>query len=187
MSYVIGGALAMSAMFAYITGSSFVFINVFDLSRNAYGIIFAINAFGFVICSSINAKIVFKSSPATISKNAFIAMCIFAALLVLVGIIWHYSLFLSSNNIYLIAFELMLFTTISMLGFLLPNLTTLAMARFKQCSGMASAILGTTQFSLAGIISFLVGVFGANTPLLLAIMMFGAILFGSAVFFSLKK
>jgi len=58
-----------------------------------------------------------------------------------------------------------------MKGFIMPNLTTLAMSRFKDHSGSASALLGTTQFALAGIVAFLVGAFNANTPLLLSCIM----------------
>ena len=37
-----------------------------------------------------------------------------------------------------LAFEILLFLMIGMLGFIIPNTTTLAMARFKQNSGSAS-------------------------------------------------
>ena len=68
-------------------------------------------------------------------------------------------------------FEIGIFVAIGMLGFILPNSTTLAMARFKDHSGTASAVLGTMQFGLAGVIAFSVGVLGANTPLFLALAM----------------
>ena len=63
------------------------------------------------------------------------------------------------------------FVAIIMLGFILPNATTLAMARFTDHSGTASAVLGTMQFGLAGVIAFGVGALGANTPLFLALVM----------------
>ncbi|RDU59978.1 multidrug effflux MFS transporter [Helicobacter sp. MIT 14-3879] len=189
--YVFSGALAMAAMFAYITGSSFCFMNVFGLSKNTYSIIFALNALGFVVCANINAKFVLKTSPFIILPRAFVAMSVFAVLLVVAGLLCHFSLQSSDEVVqfsgYFFLFEITLFLTISMLGFLLPNLTTLAMARFKQCSGTASAILGTTQFALAGIMSFLVGVFHANTPWLLACMMALSVLAGSGLYFGLGR
>ncbi|WP_300450016.1 multidrug effflux MFS transporter [uncultured Helicobacter sp.] len=171
MVYVLSGAFAMGALFAYITGSSFVFMNVFASDKNIYSLIFALNAIGLMICSTLNAKIVLKTSPEYILKKAFVAMSVFACILIGAGMIGDF-----------ILFEMALFATLSSLGFLLPNLTTLAMARFKAYSGTASAVLGTIQFTLAGIMSFLVGAFEANTPILLALAMAIAVWCGSGIY-----
>ncbi|TLD95117.1 Bcr/CflA family efflux MFS transporter [Helicobacter jaachi] len=173
MGFVLAGAFAMSAMFAYITGSSFLFMQVFLLDTTTYSIVFAINALGLMLCSMINAKIVFTYSPLVVLKWAFVAMSCFVVLLLGAGFLGHF-----------LIFEIALFATLSSLGFLLPNLTTLAMARFKAHSGTASAVLGTTQFALAGIISFLVGALEANTPFMLACLMAIVVWLGSALFFS---
>ena len=69
-----------------------------------------------------------------------------------------------------LVFEILLFFMIGMLGFIIPNTTTLAMARFKENSGSASAILGAIQFTLAGGISFVVSYLEANSPLPLALI-----------------
>ena len=141
MIYAISGALAIGGMFAYITGSSFVFTQFFGLSEQKYGILFGINALGFVIFANINAKIVLKYSPYIILPKAFKAMFVLSVILVV-------SAFFTTNFWF---FELALFFTIGMLGFLMPNITTLAMARFaSNHSGTASAVLGTTQFAFAG-------------------------------------
>ncbi|VEJ46212.1 PUTATIVE PERIPLASMIC PROTEIN [Campylobacter jejuni subsp. doylei] len=63
-------------------------------------------------------------------------------------------------------FELSIFTSIAMLGFIAPNTTTLAMARFKEHGRTASAVLGTMQFGFAGFISFAVGVINTNAPII---------------------
>lgn len=158
MIYAISGALAIGGMFAYITGSSFVFTQFFGLSEQKYGILFGINALGFVIFANINAKIVLKYSPYIILPKAFKAMFVLSVILVV-------SAFFTTNFWF---FELALFFTIGMLGFLMPNITTLAMARFaSNHSGTASAVLGTTQFAFAGIVSFIVGILNANSPLFL--------------------
>ena len=158
MIYAISGALAIGGMFAYITGSSFVFTQFFGLSEQKYGILFGINALGFVIFANINAKIVLKYSPYIILPKAFKAMFVLSVILVV-------SAFFTTNFWF---FELALFFTIGMLGFLMPNITTLAMARFaSNHSGTASAVLGTTQFAFAGVVSFIVGILNANSPLFL--------------------
>lgn len=160
LAYVLAGALAMGGMFAYITSSSYIFSEVFALNKTQYGILFGVNALGFVIFANINARIVLKSSPFIILPRAFIIMFVLSVLL--------FALHFSKS---FLAFELPLFFVIAMLGFLMPNLTTIAMARFKEHSGTASAVLGSIQFGFAGLISFLVGKLNANDTFSLSLMM----------------
>lgn len=175
--YIFSAGFAMAAMFAYITGSAFVFTEHFGLSARDYGILFGINALGFTIFANINAKIVQKISPYQILPYGFLAMLTLAILLTISG-------FMELGFIYV---EICTFLVIGSLGFIVPNTTTLAMARFKQKSGSASAVLGTVEFAIAGIISFVTGALGANHPLPLAIVMASCVLIACIVYFSLRK
>ena len=171
MIYTFSASIAIAAMFAYITGSSFVFIGEFGISEQLYGVLFGINSLGFMIMSALNAKIVLKQDPKRILAFAFLAMSGFAVLLFLCA------------GLGFMVYEILLFCTIAMLGFIMPNATTLAMARFKEHSGTASAVLGTAQFSLAGLISFGVGALDANTPVMLALVIAACVLLASALYF----
>ena len=171
--YVFSAAFALCAMFAYITGSSFIFTQTFGLSEQAFAALFGINALGFVIFANVNAKLVQKFDTQKILAKALVIMFI-ATLILLVNAFLEPHFWL---------FESLLFISISMLGFIAPNTTTLAMARFKEQSGTASAVLGTSQFALAGLIAFGVGALNANTPLILAIVMCACVLVANGVYF----
>ncbi|WP_081867164.1 multidrug effflux MFS transporter [Campylobacter iguaniorum] len=175
--YVFSAGFALAAMFAYITGSPFVFIEHFGLSQKEYGIVFGINALGFTIFANINAKLVQKLSPYQILPYAFLSMLCLAILLTIAGFM----------GLGFICIEIFIFLTVGSLGFIVPNTTTLAMARFKQKSGSASAILGTSEFAIAGIISFIVGAFKANHPFSLAIIMVTCVLIACTIYLSLNK
>ncbi|EAH5982849.1 multidrug effflux MFS transporter [Campylobacter upsaliensis] len=175
--YVSCASLVLAAMFAYITGSSFVFINFFGLSERDFGLLFGINALGFVIFANINAKMVQKIPSEKILFYALIIMLISTLILFVNSLI--------KPNFWL--FELSIFTSIALLGFIAPNTTTLAMARFKDHSGTASAVLGTSQFALAGVISFIVSAVGANTPVILALIMLICVVLANGVYFAMKK
>ncbi|EAL3842961.1 MFS transporter [Campylobacter upsaliensis] len=175
--YVSCASLVLAAMFAYITGSSFVFINFFGLSERDFGLLFGLNALGFVIFANINAKMVQKIPSEKILFYALIIMLISTLILFVNSLI--------KPNFWL--FELSIFTSIALLGFITPNTTTLAMARFKDHSGTASAVLGTSQFALAGVISFIVSAVGANTPVILALIMLICVVFANGVYFAMKK
>ncbi|EAH5886316.1 multidrug effflux MFS transporter [Campylobacter upsaliensis] len=175
--YVSCASLVLAAMFAYITGSSFVFINFFGLSERDFGLLFGLNALGFVIFANINAKMVRKIDSEKILFYALIIMLISTLILFVNSLI--------EPNFWL--FELSIFTSIALLGFIAPNTTTLAMARFKDHSGTASAVLGTSQFALAGVISFIVSAVGANTPVILALIMLICVVLANGVYFAMKK
>src|SRR5581483_9086546 len=50
VGYVLAGGLAFGAMFAYIAGSPFVLEDVYGISPQLFGVIFALNALGLVAC-----------------------------------------------------------------------------------------------------------------------------------------
>lgn len=175
--YVSCASLVLAAMFAYITGSSFVFINFFGLSERDFGLLFGINALGFIIFANINAKMVQKIPSEKILFYALILMLVSTLILFLNALI--------ESNFWL--FELSIFTSIALLGFIAPNTTTLAMARFKDHSGTASAVLGTSQFALAGVIAFIVSAVSANTPVILALIMLICVVFANGLYFAMKS
>lgn len=176
--YALAGAFATGAIFAYITGSSFVFLKFFNLNERVYGILFGINALGGVISAAINAKLVLKYSPYAVLPKALMVMFFLSIVLVI-------SSFVQTN---FWTFEVVLFATLFMLGFVMPNITTLAMARFvDEHSGTASAVLGTAQFAFAGVVSFIVGAVNADTPVLLGFVMAACCLLAVFCYAFVKK
>lgn len=174
--YILCASFALAAMFAYITGSSFVFTQFFGLSEQKFALLFRANALGFVICANINARLVLKYESEKILAKALMIMFI-STVILLVNAFFHPNFLL---------FGLSIFTSIAMLGFITPNTTTLAMARFKEHSGTASAVLGTVQFGFAGLISFVVGAINANTPIILAFVMCACVLVANMIYFLIK-
>ncbi|RZA14283.1 MAG: Bcr/CflA family efflux MFS transporter, partial [Proteobacteria bacterium] len=83
MGYTISGALVQAGMFAYITGSPFVFIELFKIPAENYGWIFGSNAFGLIAASQINVRLLKKTSPETILKYSFGILALASVSLVL--------------------------------------------------------------------------------------------------------
>ncbi|ECQ9327820.1 multidrug effflux MFS transporter [Campylobacter coli] len=177
LTYVFCASFALAAMFAYITGSSFVFTQFFSLSEQKFALLFGVNALGFVICANINARLVRKFESEKILSKALMIMFV-STLILFINAFLYPNLFL---------FEASIFTSIAMLGFITPNTTTLAMARFKEHSGTASAVLGFIQFALAGLISSVVSALDANTPIILACVMCACVLVANMIYFLGKK
>lgn len=177
LSYSLCASFSVGAIFAYITASNFVLSGHFGLSEQVYGAVFGINAFGLMIASMINAKLVLKIPAKTLLKAGVLAINLAGVLLIVAGYL---------DNFWL--YEIMLFVCMGAIGFIAPNTTTLAMACFKEHAGTASAVLGTMQFALAGAISFGVSLLGANTPSLLSFSIFACALFSVLIYiFKIRK
>ena len=58
MGYVLSGALIFAGLLAYISGSPFVFIELFHVPPERYGLYFGINAVGIIAASQINRWLV---------------------------------------------------------------------------------------------------------------------------------
>ena len=67
--------------------------------------------------------------------------------------------------------SLPLFVTVSSVGMITPNATTLALADHPRSAGSASALLGLVQFFTGGAISPLVGLLGGDSALGMTVVM----------------
>ncbi len=143
MGYTISGALVQAGMFAYITGSPFVFIELFKIPAENYGWIFGSNAFGLIAASQINVRLLKKTSPETILKYSFGILALASVSLVLATV----------AGLGFWGLVVPLFIYISTLGITLPNTAAAALSAEGARAGSASAFLGTMQFTLAALSS----------------------------------
>jgi len=156
MGYALAGGCAQAGMFAYITASPFVFIDYFGLAPDHYGFLFGANAFGLIFASQLNARVLrhFRAEK-LLRTTLMIYLC--AAMLMLACASTGFGGFWG------IALPLVVCT--SCLGFTFPNSQAGAMAPFGDRAGMASAMLGTLQFVLAGLSSIVVAALHSGNAL----------------------
>jgi len=161
LGYTISGGLIQSSLFAYITGSPFIFIKYFGVSTNTYSIIFGCNAFGLILFSQINGFLLKRISPQKLLKTVYPINACLGLVLIIFGT-------MNSNLMMVI---LGLFFYISMLGMIFPNSTACALESQGKNAGKASALMGTIQFTLSAITSGLISILhdGTLTPVLLVI------------------
>jgi len=163
ITHTLTSGLAIGGMFAYVAGSPFVFIELYHLSEQNYGWIFAANAGGFIVFGQINARLVMRKGPAAFLLKSLIAYVCFSS--VLLGI----ALYKPANLFYL---AVPLFFGIASLGGILPNATACALANQGQNTGSASGLLGSIQFCLAALASALVGFIHNNDALAMCFTIF---------------
>lgn len=143
MGFSLAGGIGMSGLFAYISVSPTVFINMYGVPQQHFGLFFGLNAFGLIAGSQIGARLLRVHTPLGILRTAL--TCGFISILIGLGLALAGMLSLS-----LLTLTLLGFTT--SLGFILPNATALALRDQGHRLGVASALMGCLQF-LFGTIS----------------------------------
>jgi len=155
LGFALAGGLAQAGMFAYITGSPFVFINLFGVPAEYFGWIFGSNALGLIALSQVNGRLVRFYNPTNILRVCLLMTAIFSLLLIISG----------TFNFGFWGVAIPIFLYVASLGMILPNATAGALAEQTENAGSASALIGTLQYGLAAIASSLVSYFNNGTPL----------------------
>jgi DHA1 family bicyclomycin/chloramphenicol resistance-like MFS transporter len=161
-TYSLSGAFAFSSLFIYVAGSPVIFMEIFGVSPQVYGGIFALLSIGFIGGSQLNIFINKKHSSEKIFRLSLYTL-VLTSLLFLIGA-W--------NNWYgLEATIFLFFIALSCLGLTNPNATALALAPFTKNVGSASALLGFLQIGIAGLASAGIGLFNAKDSYPVALIM----------------
>ncbi len=127
----------MGGMFAYIAGSPFVFMQLFQVPSERYGLFFGLNAFGIMLMGQANARLARRVAPERM-LGVVLAFLAVAGLLLLGAA--------ASGLGGFTAIIALLFCYVACMGAVMPLATMLAMAPQGRVAGSASALVGTLQF-----------------------------------------
>lgn len=143
--YILFSALIFGAMFAYITGSSFVFIDLMGMTRINYGFLLFITSSG-IVCGSLLSGVLSKhsiSSRKISTWSMFLTVAATGALLVF-----------SLAHLFTVASAVpLIFLTTLSAGLIFPSSAHGALEPMPDIAGTASALLGSLRMfggSLAG-------------------------------------
>ncbi len=161
-TYSLMGAISSAALFAYLSGSPFVFMKLFGTSEQEYGIIFAIIAAGLILCSQLNNRLLKKYTSEQITV---VTLSIQTA----VGIALLIGTALNRLNLYSTVTLIALF--LSCQGFAFPNSSALSMAPFSSNAGSASALMGAMQMAFGAFTAAVIGWCNPMSALPLAVIM----------------
>jgi DHA1 family bicyclomycin/chloramphenicol resistance-like MFS transporter len=159
LGLALAGGCVFAGMFAYISGSPFVLIEIYGVTPQRYGWIFGMNALGLVLASQLNRRLLvrYRSEAILIATLAVVATAGLALALVAATGFGGLAGLLAP-----------LFVCVAGVGLVAPNTTAAAMAPYGQVAGSASALLGTLQFVVGAGSGALVGALYNGTPLPMA-------------------
>nr|WP_281371780.1 multidrug effflux MFS transporter [Petropleomorpha daqingensis] len=162
LGHAVAFVFSYGTLLAYVSASPFVLQVVFGLSPGWYSVVFAANACGLTVASLANARLVGRFG---------------ARRLLGIGLGWQ----LGTAVVLLVltltgapalpAVLVLLWSSVTALGLIMGNATSLALARVPAGAGTGSAVLGAAQFGLAAAVAPLVGLGGDDTAVPMAIAM----------------
>lgn len=161
------GGLGMSSFFAFLASSSFVYIGHYGLTPIQYGLAFSVNAVGFIGASQLTAKLGGRFGMGRLVIGAAFLHTLFALALFATTIAG------ADNLAVLIA---LLFCAFACLGLVIPSTMVLALENHGPIAGMASALGGTLQMMVGGLMIAVISQFfdGTALPMVTAIALCGA-------------
>ena len=155
-TYALAGGVASAGLFAYLAGSPFVFMQLYGVSEQQYGGIFALIAAGLITSSQLNNLLLKKYNSQQVMRTVLILQTAF-------GIILFSGTIMDVLGLY--GTISLIFLFLSCQGFSFPNSAALSMAPFTKEAGSASALMGALQMGLGSMASASVGLMAAQTAM----------------------
>jgi DHA1 family bicyclomycin/chloramphenicol resistance-like MFS transporter len=161
--YTIASGLAFGALFSYISGSSFVYQDVFDVSAQVYGLLFALNGVALLLANVVNHRL-----QGRVGSHRLLLV---GMLLLLAGAVLLTISVLADAG--LAGVVPSLFIAVGGVGFVPSNSVALALEPHGADAGTASALIGVIQFLIGAAAAPLAGVAGESAvPMALGMLGF---------------
>ena len=164
--YLLAILCIQTAIFAFVTNSSFVLITALGFSPGEFGLIYGVVAFGHVVGAAVGARRVRRRGiNDTIRLGGLIS---FASGALLMAFAWA-----GINQV--LAITIPLFFMLYGSALIVPHAMAAAMSPYPDMAGAASSLAGIAQLLGGAVVSYLLGVLfdGTARPLATAIALSG--------------
>ena len=172
-TYSLAGSLVAGGVYAYISGSPFVFMKMFHVNEQQYGWIFGFLAGGLILSSQLNNLALRKYNSEQIIRVTITTQTI-------IGLVLCAASFF--NLLTLPSAIVLIFLFLCCQGFSFPNASALTLAPFSKEAGSASALMGAIQMGIGALAAALVGLLSNGTSLPMTGVMAGFALLGFVIF-----
>lgn len=167
MPLIVAMVLATSGMYTFITTSSFIYMEHFNVSPFAFSFCFGSNVLMMMLFGRLNARLVKRFEPLSLLRfgmlsQALLGMALFG--LHVTGSLW---IVLPIIGLY-----------IGVLGFVFSNAISLVLEFFPRISASASAIIGVLQYSVGAFMGFVASALHDGTLFPITLVMMGVSLGG---------
>ena len=180
----VAGAASMiyAGLMVYLSSSSFVFINMFGMPVEYFGLIFISTVIGYILGSAISAALskIYASELVMLLGTSLAALSCAA--------MWLANAALSDS---ILALILPMVTYSTALGLVLPHAMAIALRPFPNTAGTASSLFGFVQMTVSATATAIMGRYLVDNPTPMIVGMFAitviAVLLGLRVYHLSRK
>jgi DHA1 family bicyclomycin/chloramphenicol resistance-like MFS transporter len=155
IGYAATGAFFYGAMYAYIAGTPFAYIDYHHVAPQLYGTLFGVGIVAIMVTNIFNAQLVARLGGLRLLRAGTIGAAVAAGVLAINA---------RTGWGGLAGLAVPLFVFVGMTGFVVANSIVGAMAGYSERAGAASALVGALQYGTGIAGSALVGAFADGTP-----------------------
>ncbi|MEC4725121.1 Bcr/CflA family efflux MFS transporter [Shewanella sp. D64] len=157
IGFIFLGGFGFAALFSFVAGSAFVYIDFFRISPENYSYLLGLNALAMIFGSLLSAKVLANISP---NKKAIIAGLLLGPLSFLFFVLANMQAPLTAIVISVFMFNILL-------GMISANAIAAAMSFFPTQGGAISGVFGLCQFALGAAFSGAISLSHAQSPAVL--------------------
>jgi MFS transporter, DHA1 family, multidrug resistance protein len=159
VGYMLINSFIFAGLFGYISGSPFVFIEVYGVGPSDFGFYFALSAFGIVLGALANGWLVRRRAPERVLRLGLALLAASGVAMVLVAL---------SGRGGPLPLALAMLAYVFAQGLSMPNAVAAAMEPLAGMAGMGASFLGAMQMLGGSIAGFAVNALFDGSPLPMA-------------------
>ncbi|WP_416435082.1 multidrug effflux MFS transporter [Priestia megaterium] len=164
MGYVLTQGFIIAGIFAYVSGTPFVYQNIYGVSPQVFSLLFGMNGIALIVGNQLVSRYTDVISEKKFLKIGLFVSNLSAAILLI-------TLILKASLIAVIA---PIFFLVSSLAVISTTSFSLAMETQGHIAGSASALLGLLPFILGSLAAPIVGIAGEHTAVPMGLVIFSA-------------
>ncbi len=155
LTVTVTSGMVYSGLMVYLVSSSFIYIDMFGVPPQYFGLIFLASVVGYMAGSALSARLARRHDSERIMRLGVILGMVAACLLLACSHTWP-------TSVLALMLPMMLYSIA--MGLVLPHAMAIALRPFPHIAGTASALLGFIQMSLSAGASALTGLVLTTTP-----------------------
>ena len=173
LMYILGNACIACLMFVFITNSSFIYLEYFDVGELQFPFYFGANVLSMLLFTVLASRLIRRLPPYLLFRlGRGIQLVFFIALATLV---------LVADEIPVLLFTPLLAISMGVNGLIGPAVSGLYLTQFKRLVGSASSLMGITMFLIGGVLGAFSGFLHDGTLKPMIYTMIAAIVVGNLI------
>ncbi|GAA4897226.1 Bcr/CflA family multidrug efflux MFS transporter [Ferrimonas pelagia] len=178
MAYLLVGIFASCALFSFVTGASFVYIEYFGIAPEHFGYLFGVNVLTMMFCTSLNARYVARLGRVRMLQYGLSLSALGSILLLLLHV-------LAFESVLAIVIPVMMI--FGPIGLISANSTGLSLDLIPHLSGSVAALGGCLRFAGGAFAGLLMSLAHSGTPLPLVLAMASCSLCSAGIYLRIKR